>query len=137
MKPQYRIIYGLSILLVIFLACSFGGNVTPEPTSQPPRNGPTPPTGLETATVTRVVDGDTIELADGRRVRYIGINTPEHDQPYYKEATEANRRLVGGKEIQLELDQDTFDQYGRTLAYIWAEGVLVNLEIVQQGFANA
>jgi micrococcal nuclease len=43
---------------------------------------------------------------------------------------------VEGKDVQLELDVETFDQYGRTLAYVWADGVLVNLEIVRQGYAN-
>lgn len=101
------------------------------------------PTGLptpaktETATVALVVDGDTIELTNGRRVRYIGINTPEHDQPYYAEALAANRQLVEGKTIQLEFDVETFDQYGRSLAYVWLNGVLVNLEIVRQGYASA
>jgi micrococcal nuclease len=87
--------------------------------------------------VASVVDGDTIELTNGRRVRYIGINTPERDQPYYNEAKEVNRQLVEGKEVQLERDIDSFDQYGRILAYVWVNGVMANREIVSQGFANA
>lgn len=138
-------LFGAIILLVTILACSFGGELMPEPTALPagptatlpPSDGPTPPTHLEAATVARVVDGDTIELTDGRRVRYIGINTPEHYQPYYQEATEANRQLVEGREVQLEFDQETFDQYGRTLAYIWVEGQMVNLAMLENGFANA
>jgi micrococcal nuclease len=131
------------IFLLVTLAC---GGIdsspagTPAPPSVPtatPGSDPTQPDQLETATVAKVVDGDTIELSDGRRVRYIGINTPERDQPYYKEATEANRQLVAGQEVQLELDQDTFDQYGRTLAYVWVEGRMANLEIVSRGYANA
>jgi micrococcal nuclease len=86
--------------------------------------------------VAEVVDGDTVALTNGQHVRYIGINTPEHDQPYFAEAQTANRQLVAGKEVQLELDVETIDQYGRTLAYVWANGVLVNLEIVKLGFAN-
>jgi micrococcal nuclease len=136
MKLKFKS-YGIITLLITMLACSFGGSATPEPTSLPPRDGPTPPTGLETATVAQVVDGDTIELTDGRRVRYIGINTPERDQPYYKEATEANRQLVAGKTIQLELDTETFDQYGRTLAYVWVGGEMVNLTMLKEGYANA
>jgi micrococcal nuclease len=135
MNPRYRF-FGVIILLIIILACSFGGEVTPEPTALPPGDGPTQPGDMETATVAKVVDGDTVELRDGRRVRYIGINTPERDQPYYQEATEANRQLVDGKDIQLEFDQETFDKYGRTLAYIWIDGVMANLEIVRRGFAN-
>lgn len=109
----------------------------PIPTVTPPTSsGPLQPDGLEDATVATVVDGDTIELTDGRRVRYIGINTPERGQPYYDEASEANRQLIGGQPVQLEFDQDTFDQYGRTLAYIWANGALVNREIIARGYAN-
>lgn len=136
MNAKYRL-FSVIILLLTVLACSFGGAVTPEPTTLPSSDGPVQPSDMETVTVARVVDGDTIELMDGRRVRYIGINTPEHDQPYYQEATEANRQLVGGKNVQLEFDQETFDKYGRTLAYIWVDGVMANAEIVKRGFANA
>jgi micrococcal nuclease len=137
MIPKDRVAYCVIILLLTSLACSFGGAVTPEPTALPPGDGPTQPTDLETATIAQVVDGDTVELTDGRRVRYIGINTPERDQPYYQEATEANRQLVDGKDVQLEFDQETFDKYGRTLAYIWVDGQMVNLTMLRDGFANA
>jgi len=133
------------IFLLISLACS-GTPGTSEPSPIPPTitqtpsspagSGPAQPDGLETATVARVVDGDTIELADGRRVRYIGINTPERNQPYYQEATEINRQLVANQQIQLEFDQDSFDQYGRSLAYIWVNGSMVNWEMVNRGYAN-
>jgi micrococcal nuclease len=102
-----------------------------------PGNGPTQPDNLEAVAVAKVVDGDTIELSDGRRVRYIGMNTPERGQPYYNEATEINRSLVGGKRVGVEVDVETFDQYGRTLAYIWVDGTLVNMEVIRQGYANA
>ncbi|MCB0197916.1 MAG: thermonuclease family protein [Anaerolineae bacterium] len=112
--------------------------VSNPPATPLPDSGPSQPSdGLETVTVATVIDGDTIELVDGRRVRYIGINTPERGQPYYNEASEANRQLVDGRQVQLEFDQDTFDQYGRTLAYIWANGVMVNREIIVRGYANA
>lgn len=130
------------VIVAVSVACS-----SLDGPSSPTRSGATPPAGsgagppqppgLETATVANVVDGDTIELADGRRVRYIGINTPERDQPYYQEATATNRQLVAGEQVQLEFDQDTFDQYGRSLAYIWVGGQMANLALVQQGYANA
>jgi micrococcal nuclease len=63
-------------------------------------------------------------------------NTPERDQPHYKEPTAANRQLVDGKTVQLEFDAETFDKYGRTLAYIWVDGEMVDLTILKQGFAN-
>lgn len=134
------------IFLLVSLACLGGGALLPPqtPTSPSPvtatptpPGGPTQPDGLERARVASVFDGDTIELADGRRVRYIGINTPERDQPFYQEATEVNRRLVGSREVELEYDLETFDKYGRTLAYVWVNGLMANLEIVSQGYANA
>ena len=87
--------------------------------------------------VSRVIDGDTIELADGTRIRYIGINTPEVGQPGGKEATEANRALVESKKVRLEYDIQKQDKYGRTLAYVYLEdGTFVNAELVRLGYAQ-
>lgn len=133
------------LLVLVSIACSgFGAapEATPTPlpvsTAVPAPTGETPPPegDLETVTVARVVDGDTIELTNGRRVRYLGMNTPERGQPFYEEATEVNRRLVEGKSVQLERDVESFDQYGRILAYVWVDGVMANREIVSQGYAN-
>lgn len=133
--------------LTCLLACnSLAGQLPALPTLPPAAATATPlsaatslptPANLQPATVAEVVDGDTVALTNGRHVRYIGINTPEHDQPYFAEAQAANRQWVAGRQIQLELDVETFDQYGRTLAYVWVGEVMVNLEIVRQGFANA
>lgn len=146
MTLKRRLLLIVVIFLFVSVACSQAtaepepGTVPPpatqSPTLPPGNSGPSQPGNLETATVATVVDGDTIELVDGRRVRYIGINTPERDQPYYKEATDANRQLVEGRAVQLEFDVETFDQYGRTLAYIWVDGTLANWEVVNRGFAN-
>lgn len=102
-----------------------------------------PPTAVpraateEEAQVTRVVDGDTLELADGRSVRLIGINTPEIGQPYYNEATQFTAGLVQGQTVQLAYDAQRTDQFGRTLAYVYVGDTFVNLEIVRSGYANA
>jgi endonuclease YncB( thermonuclease family) len=86
--------------------------------------------------VSRVVDGDTIELDDGRKVRYLGVNTPERGQPFYEEAKQFNADLVEGETVRLEFDLDTFDRYGRTLAHVFVGDTHVNLELVRQGYAN-
>ena len=94
----------------------------------------------EKATVTRVIDGDTIEVKiDGRteRVRYIGINTPETYQSYGSEATAKNKELVGTKEVRLIKDVSERDKYGRLLRYVYAGDLFVNAELVKQGYANA
>lgn len=98
------------------------------------------------ATVTRVYDGDTIEaLVAGRseKIRYIGIDTPEMDDPrpevleMAREATRANRALVGDRRVRLELDIQERDRYGRLLAYVWLADTLVNERLVQEGYAAA
>jgi len=95
------------------------------------------PTGpIKLATVTYIFDGDTIEVNGEERVRYLGMNTPESGRPYFSEATNENKKLVEGKEVKLEFDVQTKDQYGRTLAYVWLGDTMVNLELVRRGFAN-
>lgn len=103
----------------------------------------------EEATVSRVIDGDTIELADGRKVRYVAIDTPESVDPrktvecFGTEATKANEILVLGKQVWLEKDVTDTDRYGRLLRYVYTVNpenqqiLFVNKELVAQGFASA
>lgn len=97
-------------------------------------------------TVTRVSDGDTIELSGGEIVRYIGIDTPEvrekdgsgwiyNPMPFAEEAKELNRKLVEEKSVRLEFDVQKKDKYKRLLAYVYIEDKMVNLEMVRQGLA--
>lgn len=92
--------------------------------------------------VTRVIDGDTIELANGEKVRYIGVDTPELHHPqkeveyYAQEAYEANRRLVEGERVRLELDAEERDRYGRILAYVYVDDLMVNEWLVANGYAR-
>ena len=85
--------------------------------------------------VTGIIDGDTIEIESGTKVRYIGIDTPEFGEPYYLEATEANRKLVEGKKVRLEKDVEDKDEYGRLLRYVWVDDTMVNAELVRLGYA--
>ena len=94
----------------------------------------------EIGTVTRVIDGDTIDvLLNGQqvRVRYVGVNTPERDEPCYNEATQANRDLVEGKTITMVTDTSDTDRFDRLLRYIYADGVFVNRSLVEGGYAEA
>src|SRR3989338_7374568 len=85
----------------------------------------TQPHATSSARVKFVVDGDTIELENGQRVRYIGIDTPELHHPlkpvqcFGKEAKDENEKLVLGKEIILKKDVSETDRYGRLLRYIF------------------
>ena len=98
---------------------------------------------LESAAVTRVIDGDTIELENGEIVRYLGIDTPETVHPeksvecYGPEATERNRQLVEGTIIELQPDGPDRDSYGRLLRYIFTDGTFVNGVLVWEGYAYA
>ena len=92
---------------------------------------------MEQALVTRVIDGDTIELQDGRRIRYLGIDTPELGEYYAVEATTRNRELVEGKVVELQGGKRDQDEYGRYLRYVYVDGVFVNAELVAQGYATA
>ncbi|MGB9738004.1 thermonuclease family protein [Chloroflexus sp.] len=93
----------------------------------------------EPATLVRVIDGDTIDIRiNGReeRVRYIGVDTPERGQPWYDEATQANRRLVEQEPLLVARDVSERDRYGRLLRYVFAGDQFVNLVLVEQGFAQ-
>jgi micrococcal nuclease len=96
------------------------------------------------ATLGRVVDGDTLELRDGTRVRLIGIDTPEvahpdfGDECYGPEASKYTEHLLRpGDGLRLVFDVDRYDRYGRLLAYVYraADGLFVNARIVARGYA--
>lgn len=109
------------------------------PTEIPPTEAPAP-VGEEIATVTRIVDGDTIEISIGGqtyKVRYIGMNTPETGQPGGSEATQANRALVEGQTVRMVKDVSEVDKYGRLLRYVYVGQLFVNAELVRQGWAQA
>lgn len=119
----------LWIIALLMLTLSAAGCNPAEPADETSED-------QDTARVARVVDGDTVELSDGRKVRYLGVNTPERGQPFYQQAKDFNARIVDGKTVWLEFDADTFDKYGRTLAHVFVGKTHVNLELVRQGYAN-
>ena len=93
----------------------------------------TVPARAELKTIAKVIDGDTIKLSDGTRVRLHGIDAPERNQPYGKKATRELDRLVG-RSVYVETTD--IDRYGRTVAVLWtSDGVNVNLEMVCIGAA--
>jgi len=100
--------------------------------------------------VTKVIDGDTIVLENGQKVRYIGIDTPELHHPkkevecFSRQAFEENKKLVLGKKVFLQKDISEKDKYDRLLRYVFLdekmstdEGSFVNLYLVKNGFAYA
>ena len=87
--------------------------------------------------ITRVIDGDTVELEDGKRLRLIGIDTPEKGDCYSQEATNKTKELLEGQEISLEKDVSETDRYGRLLRYIWKGETLINEQLVKEGYASS
>ncbi|MBI2595628.1 thermonuclease family protein [Candidatus Daviesbacteria bacterium] len=106
--------------------------------------------GQNLVTVSRVVDGDTIEvvyLGQARKLRYIGVNTPETVDPrrpvqcFGKEAADENKRLLAGKEVYLEKDISDTDKFGRLLRYVYLKlddntMLFINDYLVREGFAQ-
>jgi len=123
---------------LIFLLGIFTGKNLPKSLSQLPL--PTPEL-KKTALAKQVVDGDTIILEDGEKIRYLGIDAPDQGKPYFLEAKEYNQKLVGGKQIFLEYEPGMEkDFFGRTLAYVFikdssGQKKMVNLLIVKEGLA--
>jgi endonuclease YncB( thermonuclease family) len=94
------------------------------------------PNAVLEARVTKVVDGDTLNVRSGGaslRVRLIGIDTPERDQPYARESRQALQALVSGSPIRLETHGE--DRFGRILARVLVAGRDVNAELVRRGAA--
>jgi len=117
-------------------AVHYGFTPTPPPT---PTIAPTAEPGT-LAQVTHIVDGDTIDVSIGGvtyRVRYIGINTPEMDEPCGPPAKDANALLVAGKTVRLVKDVSETDRFGRLLRYVYVDDVFVNGELVLHGWADA
>jgi micrococcal nuclease len=90
----------------------------------------------------RVIDGDTIRLADLGPVRYIGVDAPERGRPFYGEARRYNAELLSRGEPSLRFGRGRYDRYGRTLAYVYVRTdagrtVFVNEELVRAGWAKA
>lgn len=97
----------------------------------------TPAATQASARVQQVYDGDTVLLENGRKLRYLGINTPEYQEPFYSKAKRFNESLVLNREIRLEFDREKSDSYGRLLAYVYVGDQLINARLVQAGLAHA
>ncbi len=119
--------------------------VEPPPPLPPPEE-PEESDYATTVTVTRVIDGDTIEILPAvegvNEVRLIGIDTPETKdpseevEPYGPEASAFATSKLDGQEVGIELDSETTDRYGRLLAYVYLEDEMFNATLVEEGYAQ-
>lgn len=132
---------------LLFFSTLFAQKSPQIPTQQPAQIAPATEAGPSVSqnsaaetqkeiSVKRVIDGDTIELEDGTRVRYIGMDTPEAGDCFGQEAARENRKLVEGKRVRLETDVQKLDKYSRLLAYVFVDEIFVNEELVRRGVAQ-
>ncbi|MBU0898953.1 MAG: thermonuclease family protein [Nanoarchaeota archaeon] len=122
---RYSLIIILIVLFVIVVSIVF--------VMQPQQNIDTENLVL----ITRVIDGDTVELENEERVRLLGIDTPEKGQLLYSEASERLRELVEGKSVLLESDQTNRDKYDRLLRNVILNRQNINILMVKEGYAFA
>lgn len=92
--------------------------------------------GPTSAQVYRVIDGDTIELDSGEKVRYLLVNTPEVGECHYQEAKDFNIEQVLGKTVEIEYDLTCTDRYGRLLGYVTSEEGSINELLLVRGHAR-
>ena len=128
---------GIVLILVVFAVVFWFTQRTEVPA---PGSSAIPSDATE-AIVEYVHDGDTIFLADGRKVRMLGINTPEigeNAECYGDEATALTRSLLPeGTHVWVQHDLEPLDQYGRSLLFVYTDdGTNVNLELLREGAAE-
>ena len=138
MRHRRKLSAGVMAALALLAIAYFKRQVAP------PERATAPGRPAATRLCIRVVDGDTLVLDGGERVRLIGVDTPETVDPrrpvqyFGKEASAFTRRLAQGKTVRLEYDQDTRDRYERTLAYVYfSDGTFLNAELIRQGYGHA
>ena len=128
----FALIVGLTLILQ---ACS---DPEPTPTAIIAPGGAVIAFTDRTVTVTRVIDGDTVDVCcPEARVRLLGIDSPESDEPLFNEATALASHLADGQQARLEKCLEEADQYGRLLRHIFVGDTHVNRQMVTAGLATA
>lgn len=143
-----------ALLLLLLASCALEGASRERAGRQPAPDTDTDEPGIDgsdgrsrrvAARVSRVVDGDTVEVRlDGEEldVRLIGIDAPESVHPtepiecFGPEASAFTEQRLEGSRVGLEFDIERLDPFGRTLAYVWVGRRLFNEDIVRQGYAT-
>ena len=146
------------VLCLVLLLSACGGHQV-DLGRQSPATAADEPGGYEIAEVTRVVDGDTVEVRITERsdgpgaglaqigetysVRLIGIDTPESVKPgspvecFGKEASSATNALLDGQTVTLVKDVEETDSYDRLLRYVYLGEEMANARLVLNGYASA
>lgn len=91
----------------------------------------------EAGVCTKVVDGDTIYLDNGEKIRFVGVNTPERGVEGYITSKNFVQKLCLGKEVGIDVDDSKHsDKYGRTLGVVIVDGKNVNEMLLKEGLAE-
>ena len=120
MKTRHYIV--TAVLILFFLLIRFVGDI-----------------GRETVDyykVIKIIDGDTFELQDRGKLRLLGIDTPEHGEPFHDSAMAFLSGMVLNKEVELEFELRKRDKYKRLLAYVYIDSIFVNAEMISAGLAG-
>ena len=132
-------------MFIFLVAAAYGWarfwKADPRKTRRPPVAAPVDVSDGVKVSLVNVVDGDTVKVRyQGRieSVRLLRINTPEREQRGYGEATRALKTVVdrGYLILQFENDREERDRHGRLLAYVTADGMNANIEMVRQGWSR-
>lgn len=160
MRWSYKLSSLLSILVIatgtaLIWSAYYGNNVAPGQTPAPSpvqlnESTDSAALGIENhqVLITKVIDGDTVELENGGKVRLLGIDTPETKDTrksvecFGKQASNETKNLLEGKMVLLEKDISETDKYGRLLRYIFLplpddRSLFVNDYLIREGFAKA
>ncbi len=149
-KKKTLVAYIISIFIVTFSVFQTSNATLPKRTTLAPSPNPgltvSPVLGAQTGEVfkvTRVVDGDTIVIDTGQKVRLIGVDTPETVDPrkpvqcYGKEASAYTKSRLLNQEVRLVKDVSETDHFGRLLRYVYVGDELFNNTLVLSGYAHA
>lgn len=86
--------------------------------------------------VTRVIDGDTMELNGEEKLRLLGIDTPEHGEPFFDDAKNFLINMVLNQQVRIETGHNKRDDYGRLLGWVYIDTILINAEVLKQGLGR-
>lgn len=127
-----RGLIGVTLSIVILLISFVGKLWQADTTQEIAESG-------ETYQVVSIVDGDTIVVSiDGQnvKIRLIGVDTPESGTEEGSIATQYTKSVLENQSVQLEYDVDLQDDYGRTLAYVYVNGQMINEMLLEEGYAS-
>jgi micrococcal nuclease len=130
-RNNYHILFFLSLMLSFCSA--IGATSDKNDINRQSKSLAAPP---KTATVSRILDGDTFVLSDGTHVRLLGIDTPEKGEPFADIAKGFSDSALGGRDVRLEYEKEPLDKYGRLLAYVYINSNFINELLIRRGLAR-